>query len=429
MIDNLPVWQSPPDFAQVASNVPGISVYAPRPKVNSVDALHKFNCPRCGAVTKFDVAAAGVACEHCGYQAPTQVQQVGLQAGVMEFTLETLSKAELGWGAARKEMLCSACGAELTIPENSLTSTCPFCASNRVNVRTAPVEQLRPRYLVPFKIEPQTTHTIAQAWLKKGWYHPAELGSGALLDRFNGVYLPFWTFSASISSDWNAEVGYEVEERYYDDGEKTWKTRTRIDWRWEDGRVEINVSDLLVGGSSHINQRILKKLYPFNLSDLVSYAPDFLAGWQAQTYDHTLPAAWEEGKAEMRNRAKSACNRDINSSYVRNFSMTADFADESWRYILLPVYIAAYQFDSKPYQVMINGQTGVIAGQKPVAWWKIWWAVAAMLFPGLCLGLIGLPLLLAAGVGSVPLGIGAILLIAGLIGSFILYQKAASEAA
>ena len=245
-----------------------------------------------------------------------------------------------------------------------------------------------------------------------------------------GVYLPFWTFSAQITSTWKAEVGYEHEERYYDDNAKEWRTRTEIDWRWENGRVSINVADLLISGSSHLSQVILKRLYPFNLNDLVSYAPDFLAGWQAQTYDLTLPKAWEQGKAEMRERAKSACYSDIHSSHVRNFSMTADFDDETWRYVLLPVYIAAYKFENKVYQVMLNGQTGAIAGQKPVAWWKIWLAVAAMLSPGLCLGLVGLPLLLAGGIGLVPLIIGAILFIAGLVGAFFLYQNAvASEAA
>jgi DNA-directed RNA polymerase subunit RPC12/RpoP len=429
MTSTLPAWQPPPDFVPVESALPGISVFSPRPKAAPVDAPQTFTCPQCGAATKFDVAAGGVACEYCGFKAAPQAQTVGLQAQSMEFTLETLSQAELGWGVLRKEMHCEGCGADLAIAENALTATCPFCASNRVNVRTAPTDQLRPRFLIPFKIQPQATRALAQSWLGQGWYHPDELGAAAIVDRFTGIYLPFWTFSAQISSTWKAEVGYEREERYYDSDAREWRTRTRIDWRWENGRAGVTVADLLVSGSSHLSQVILKRLYPFQLKDLVSYAPDFLAGWQAQTYDLTLPKAWEQGKAEMRERAKSACYNEMKSSHVRNFNMTADFAEETWRYVLLPVYVAAYRFENKVYQVMLNGQTGAIAGQKPVAWWKIWLAVAAMLFPGLCLGLVGLPLLLAGGIGIVPLILGVVALIAGLAGAFILYQKAvASEA-
>jgi hypothetical protein len=56
-----------------------------------------------------------------------------------------------------------------------------------------------------------------------------------VLDRLTGVYLPFWTFDADIHSKWKAEVGYEREERYYDHASKEWKSRTVIDWRWENG--------------------------------------------------------------------------------------------------------------------------------------------------------------------------------------------------
>ena len=110
--------------------------------------------------------------------------------------------------------------------------------------------------------------------------------------------------------------------------------------------------------------------------------------------------------------------------------MSADFANESWRYILLPIYLASYKYEDKIFQVMVNGQTGVVAGQKPVEWWKVWAAIAALLAPGGLLGLIGLPLLLAGGIGIVPLALGVVLFIIGIVISVIIYQKAvASEAA
>lgn len=429
MKSNQPAWQPPPDFVPLESALPGITVFAPRPIDKQTDAPQTFKCPQCGASTRFDVAAGGIACEHCGYTMGAQTETVGLQAQSMEFTLETLSKASLGWGIARKEMHCNSCGADMAIPEKALSATCPFCASNRVNVREAPADQLRPRFLIPFKIQPQATRAVAQKWLGQGWYHPDELGASAMVDRFTGIYLPFWTFSAKIVSDWKAQVGYETQESYYDHNDKTWKTRTRIDWRWENGRIKLDVNNLLICGSLHISGTLVRRLYPFNLNELVGYAPDFLAGWQAQTYELTLPKAWEQGKAEMREQAKGTCYAAINSRHIRNFNMTADFGEETWRYILLPVYVAAYKFENKVYQVMINGQTGAISGQKPVAWWKIWLAVAAMLSPGFCLGLVGLPLLAVGGIGILPLVLGFVFFILGMVGAFVLYRKATESEA
>ncbi len=423
-------WSPPEHFTRVESALDGITVYAPRPEaVPQTSGPAIFKCPNCGANTRYDVSAGGVACEYCGYKVEVKVSAVGRQAEELEFTLETWQQAEQGWGIARQELHCDSCGASISLAEGALSITCPFCASNQVNIRLAPGDMLRPRFLIPFHIQPEDVRSRAHEWLGKGWFHPAELRQSAALDRFNGIYLPFWTFDASITADWRAEVGYERQERYYDSHSKSWKTRTRIDWRWESGRVVVEVDDHLLSGSSRLSRLILKRLYPFDLNALVPYRPDFLAGWQAQAYDVTLTQAWEQAKDEMREQAKTACYADIPTSHVRNFSMTADFADEVWRYLLLPVYVAAYKFEDKVYQVMVNGQTGAVAGQKPVAWWKIWLAIAAMLAPGLLVGLIGLPLTLVGGAGLFVMLLGFILLIIGGAFSIALYRQAvASEA-
>ena len=427
-------WQPPSNYQPAPSALEGITVFGPRPRQGDVvvEEPTTYKCPHCGATTKFDITAGGVACEHCGYSAPAQAHKVGVQAQRSEFTLETLSQADAygeGWGLDRRVLHCDSCGAELAIDEGALTATCPFCASNRVNLRQAPADNLRPRFVIPFKITPEIVRQRAREWLGKGWFHPNGLASSSALDRFSGVYLSFWTFDANIGSDWSAEVGYERQERYYDAGSKEWRTRTVIDWRWEKGHVVTRVNNLLVAGNARLSHLILEKVYPFNLNDLVTYSPDFLAGWQALSYDISLPKAWETGKATMRDKAKSACYADIPTNHVRNFSMSADFSDEAWRYVLLPVYVAAYQFETKTYQVMVNGQTGTVAGQKPVAWWKIWLVFGLLLGPGALLGLVGL-ILSAAGVGIPLLGVGVVLFIIGVILSVIIYRQAtASEAA
>jgi hypothetical protein len=126
----------------------------------------------------------------------------------------------------------------------------------------------------------------------------------------------------------------------------------------------------------------------------------------------------------MRERAKQACRGDISSSHVRNLSVAAAFEDEVWRYVLLPVYVAPYRFADQLFQLMINGQTGAVVGQKPVAWAKVWLVVAALLAPGALLALLGLPLTLVAGLGTILIVIGAILFVAGLIVSGVILWQA-----
>jgi hypothetical protein len=126
----------------------------------------------------------------------------------------------------------------------------------------------------------------------------------------------------------------------------------------------------------------------------------------------------------MSESTRQACRGQIRSSHVRNFSMLADFDDETWRYILLPVYAAAYRFDDQTYQVLVNGQTGVVAGQKPIEWWKVWLVIVGLLTPGVLLALVGLVLLLVGGIGIFPLGLGGILFVVGLVISIYLFRQA-----
>jgi hypothetical protein len=279
--------------------------------------------------------------------------------------------------------------------------------------------------LVPFKIPPEKTLPLAKEWLGKGWYHPNALTEHVVVRQFYGVYLPFWTFNSQVNAPWRAQVGYQKTERHYNSRTKRWETRTRTVWKWENGQVHLDVDNLLVSGSApnHLSHPILHQIYPFYLQDLVPYTPDFLAGWQAQAYETTLTEAWERGKKDIREQAKKACYQKIHSNQVRNFSMSADFSDESWRYILLPVYLAAYRYEDKIFQVMINGQTGVVAGSKPVAWWKVWLAIAAILAPGVLLTLIGMPLTFLSGVGVLAVALGIILFVVGVIISFSLYNN------
>ena len=423
---NTPLWVPPKDFMQVDSEVPGVIVYAPRPKTTEKDQAKNYACSNCGANIAYDVSAGGIACEYCGFIAPVKSINVGKTAENFEFTLETISQSTRGWGTERQVMHCDSCGGDLSISEGTLSTTCPFCASNKVNVITSTEEMLRPRFLIPFKITPQQTKKLAVDWLGKGWYHPNELSANSIVRKFVGIYIPFWTFDTKVDARWSAQVGYERTERHYNARDKRWETRTKIVWQWESGKVHLNIENFLVPGSArhHISHRILDQLHPFNLNGLMAYEPDYLAGWQAVAYETTLTEAWESGKNSIRERAKKACYQDIPTSRVRNFSMGADFKDEAWRYILLPIYLTAYKYEEVVYQVMVNGQTGAVAGQKPVAWWKIWLVIAAVLAPGTLLGLLGLPLLLINGVGIIPITLGIILFVIGLIISFVLFNAA-----
>ncbi|MCB0163707.1 MAG: hypothetical protein KDI79_05745 [Anaerolineae bacterium] len=413
----------PVNYIPVPSAIEGIEVYRPAPAQSQAHRpVVQFNCPQCGANTAYSAADSGLTCTHCGFYEPPELAVVGTRAERFEFTVETVQRSAQGWGEARKELQCQSCAAYSTISADSLTHTCIFCGSNQVIQHAAPQDVLRPRFLVPFKIEAEACHDIARQWMGQSWMTPRSLRRAATIGQFTGIYLPFWTFETVTKAHWQAEVGHTKTERYYENGE--WRTRTKTVWEWESGQVNLPLKDLVIPGTNRVSALLLPQVKNYHLDALAPYEPKYLAGLQAQAYDVPLETAWEQARHQMREQTRQACYDQATSSKIRNFHMNLDFDQEGWRYILLPMYLTVYQFDNKRFQVMINGQTGAIAGQRPVDWMVLWLAVAALLAPGLTVGVIGFLLLLLRGTGFPIAAFGFILVVIGLLITFHLVTTA-----
>lgn len=424
----------PQGYVVVESAVQGIEVYKHIDKADTdVPDVIDFKCPQCFATTAYSVPDGGLRCAHCGYyEAPSQAV-VGKAAEEFEFTLETMSVAGLaqGWGETRKEMQCQSCQAKTSLPQGHLTHTCPFCGSTQVLQQDAAQDMLRPRFLVPFKVDADVCLKIAREWLGSSWMTPKSLKSLASVASFTGIYLPYWTFDAESLAHWRAQVGHQVSDSYYDSSSKSWKTRTKTVWRWESGQVRRIFDDVLIPGTNSLSLVLLEHLQDFDTSQFVPYEPAYLAGFLAQAYDIQLDHAWTVARDMMREETRLKCRDQASTSQIRQFTMSLDFSDESWRYVLLPVYVAVYRYENKVFQVMVNGQTGMIAGQRPVDWPKVWLAIIGMVAPGLLLGLLGLlasavgalipPSLVAGGIGLV---VAFILLIVGIIFAILTILKA-----
>lgn len=250
---------------------------------------------------------------------------------------------------------------------------------------------------------------------------PAQLKSAAP-EHFQPIYIPYWTFTAVANATWKAMVGYEKTEAYYDEkGER--HERTTIEWRAESGKLQKVFDHLLVPGTQRLNMTVLGQIDTFNIQDLVRYEPGLLAGMNAQTYDLPLEKAWEVGRHLLRERTRQSCRDRIASSHVRSFKMTLDFSNEEWRYILTPIYTSVYRYGEEIYQILINGQSGKIAGQRPADWQKIWLVIAGIFSPGVLLSLLGL-ITPQSGASDISSGLGLFLLACAVVIAFFILKQA-----
>lgn len=410
----------PANFIRTPSALEGIELYMPAPSGERHQPVVVFNCPQCGGIAAYDIKEGGLTCMYCGYKKPGEHAVVGTKGNKFEFRVETMERAAVGWGESRQAINCQNCGSQISVPPNSLTHTCVFCGSNKVIQREAPQEVLRPRSLVPFQIEATDCQKIFNNWLGEHWLTPKSLQQVANLREFTGIYLPFWTFDTVTGADWKAEVGHKETEDYKEDGE--WKTRTVIKWRWESGHVRKPFTNIVISGTTHVRASLLGQIQDYDLSQLVHYDPNLLAGLQAQAYEVPLKDAWKKAREQMRKRTLRSARGDASTSRIRNLSMTVGFNDERWRYILLPAYIATYTYRDTPYQIAINGQRGTIAGPRPVDWRKLWLIVAAFFGSSLLTLLVAVNL--TGDLATLLWGIGCILLICALLVTSVLFYEA-----
>ena len=55
----------------------------------------------------------------------------------------------------------------------------------------------------------------------------------------------------------------------------------------------------------------------------------------------------------------------------RNLTLATKLDNITWKHVLLPVWVAAYQYKGKSFRFLVNGETGEVSGESPLSWFKI----------------------------------------------------------
>lgn len=418
-------YQQPAGWIPLPSAVDGLTLFGPAPSTERSEGSAAV-CPSCGGPLAFDPTIQAAGCRACGNA--ESIRPAPVQGGAAhDFTLEALARRDRGWGTERSTLRCTQCGAEIDVELGTIATSCTFCASHQVERVSGVADAIRPEWVLPFQLPADELGRRVQAWLGKGWMHPGELRRQARVDRFVGVYLPYWLFDARTAATYQCQVGTDRQVTYTD-GSGNRRTETQTSWSSRTGKGDWGWRNVPVPGTSRLPAVLLSRVQAvFDFSGLVAYDPSVLVGFQAKAYDVTLPDAWESGRARIRDQARQACERDACGSdgdHVRNMTMTASLSEETWRYALLPVYVSAYTFRGRTFRVLVNGQTGELQGQKPVVWWRIYALIPLFLLPGVCSGVAGIPFVFAGGAGVLILIAAVILLGTGLLFSGLLVQTA-----
>lgn len=349
----------------------------------------KHPCPECGGDLQWNAVKQALACPYCGTVVPWSPAQEaqGLQP-IQELDLvralaehPTDQRGYDGDGRPR-EVQCQSCKAISVFVDGKVAQRCEFCGSPSIIDHQSLGDAITPQSLLPFKISDGQVREAIRKWYGTRWFAPNRLKRAALTDTLKGVYLPYWTFDAHVSARWTAEAGhyYYDSESYTDNGVRKTRQVRKVRWEPASGSLRHFFDDELVPGTVGVHAALLQQIGDFpTASDLKPYSPEFVRGWIVERYQVDLRRAAQIGQEQMQAQTRALCSAQVPGDTQRNLQVAADFSGRTFKHVLVPVWLVSYTYGSRSFQVLANGYTGALAGERPYSWVKIAFAALAAL--------------------------------------------------
>lgn len=341
-----------------------------------------FVCEQCGAVLAFEPGAQELVCRYCGHVNRILEPPAAVVENRLDPVLAGLAVEPPPAPIAQK---CAQCAYEFTLPAGRHAGACPSCGSPTVADPGA-ARAIAPGAVLPFVIAEPDGRRLVGDWLRGLWFAPSRLAREARTGgRLEGLYVPHWTFDAHADSRYvgrRGDVYYEtrIVERVVDGRRVRQAVQVpKIRWTPVSGRLERHFDDLLVPGGAELPRRLVERLEPWDLQGLKAYAPDYLAGFASELYSLPVGAAHEEAKAMIRAAVERDVRLDIGGDQQMVDRLDIALSEETYKLVLLPVWVAAFKFLGRDYRVLVNGRTGEVQGERPWSVWKILGAVLLVL--------------------------------------------------
>jgi len=335
----------------------------------AVTARVEYHCPACGAEAHWNPARGALVCSYCGTESKATLETRGTDTVVVEHdlvaALREIPDSSRGWQAAKTSVRCQSCQAISVFDRERVGQRCDFCGSSALVPYEEVKDSFRPESLLPLKIAEPRARDRIRAWFKSLWFAPGRFAARAMTDTLKGVYLPYWTFDARADATWTAEAGHYYYEQVGG------KRERRIRWTPASGSLSHFFDDELVCASRGVEPLLLRAVEPFPTETLVPYDPGYVAGWVVERYQIDLVAAAERSRQQMDARLRALCASQVPGDTQRNLVVHATWSGQTFKHILAPVWLATYVYRGQARQVVVNGVTGRVAGDRPWSWIKI----------------------------------------------------------
>ncbi|MEO0525612.1 MAG: DNA helicase PriA [Bacteroidota bacterium] len=343
----------------------------------TIQSQQKKSCPNCGAELNYKPGSQQLACGYCGYEEFIEQAKRSFEELELQHYLEVVG--DNAFTETIELLHCKNCGANQHVEENYKSLHCVYCGEPLIREDTEKEGWILPGALVPFQLNVKKARTVFKNWVNGIWFAPNKLKRAALdPEGIHGLYVPYWTFDANLHARYQGQRGdyyYETQKYRTKNGTRTRQVR-KTRWTSVSGAVEGFVDDILINASEKKRREIPLKVRHWNLKQLVVFNSSYLSGFVTEKYTISLKEGHHKSFEEAKRVAHNWIRRDIGGDTQRIHHSDIKLFNETFKHILLPLYISSYRYNNKEYHFYINGQTGKISGTHPYSFWKIFFLIS-----------------------------------------------------
>ncbi len=331
-------------------------------------------CSNCGADMLYDPSIGALKCPYCSATRDV-VKRVPSRR---DFLQERMSGGVAFDGEVYK---CPNCGGEMELSSFETANECLFCGSTNI-IKLEDMKGMKPDSILPFVLDQKSAAEAGKRWIKRKLYAPHSLKKSFSVDKFKGVYVPSFAFTTNSTSSYSGRFG-ERRTRTVGTG-KNRRTEYYTYYYNVSGTYNQDFVDVSVEASTHLDQKELNKILPYDMHNAEGYTREYVAGFNAERYDTSLDESFDTAKNQM----DASIRQNIISMYkadvIDYLNVSTSYNNVAFRYTLLPLWVCKYKHKEKLYRFLVNGRTGKSTGKTPISPLKVIFTVL------IALGLIAL---------------------------------------
>ncbi|MBQ9867731.1 MAG: hypothetical protein IJM34_12005 [Lachnospiraceae bacterium] len=255
---------------------------------------------------------------------------------------------------------CPQCGGSIYSTEESVNGFCSYCGSSLM-LQSRMAKMPQPKKILPFRIDKNACKESYKKFVGRSFFTPKEFKDEQALEKFRGIYMPYWIYDMSMSGEVNLK------------GTKSYRRGNYV--YTEHYRCIANVDSYYRGlsydASSSFDDHFSEGIAPFDAHSMIDFNENYMAGYYADMQDVSnqvyVSDAGSFVQDQIFNNVKSGrCFPGISIDSTQKSRISPRLDPGAPYLAFLPVWFLSYRKNDRVAYAVVNGQTGKIVSDLPV---------------------------------------------------------------